>query len=92
MVTTDKVELAVARWLEGRSRSVLREMVSVVSRPGILSLAGGLPAAELFPAAAYGRAVVRVLENDPRALQYGPPFEPLKEHVVRLMALRGVRL
>ena len=31
-----------------------------------------------------------VLSRDPHALQYGPPFEPLKEHIVSLMSARGV--
>jgi 2-aminoadipate transaminase len=71
-------------------RSVLRDMIAVVSRPGILSLAGGLPAPELFPVEDYAAATAHVLASDPRALQYGPPFLPLKQHIVRLMAERGV--
>lgn len=71
-------------------RSVLRQMLAVVARPNILSFAGGLPAPELFPAAEYGRALTTVLAADPNALQYGPPFQPLKAHIVRLMAERGV--
>jgi len=61
------------------------------SRPGILSLALGLPAAELFPVEPYSEAVKHVLSSDPRALQYGPPYEPLKKHIVKLMAQRGVK-
>ena len=34
--------------------------------------------------------MAQVLANDPSALQYGPPYEPLKQHIVRLMAERGV--
>jgi 2-aminoadipate transaminase len=60
------------------------------SRPGILSLAMGLPAADFFPAAAYSEALAKVLATDPRALQYGPPFEPLKKQIVKLMEMRGV--
>jgi 2-aminoadipate transaminase len=83
-------EVRLADWTAGIKRSVLREMLAVVSRPGILSFAGGLPAPELFPVAEYGAAVQHVLATDPRALQYGPPFEPLREHIVELMAMRGV--
>jgi 2-aminoadipate transaminase len=71
-------------------RSVLRQMLAVVSRPGILSFAGGLPAPELFPTAEYSQAVAKVLATDSKALQYGPPYQPLKAHIVRLMAERGV--
>lgn len=70
-------------------RSLLRELIGVVSRPGILSLAGGLPDPELFPTTHYSAALAEVLADE-RALQYGPPWEPLREEVVRLMALRGV--
>jgi 2-aminoadipate transaminase len=83
-------ELALAQWTGSLKRSVLRQMLAVVSQPGIISFAGGLPAPELFPARAYAEAMQQVLAQDPRALQYGPPFEPLKEHIVRLMARRGV--
>jgi 2-aminoadipate transaminase len=71
-------------------RSLLREMLAVVSQPGILSFAGGLPAPELFPTADYAQAVRDVLASDPLALQYGPPYAPLKRQIVDLMAQRGV--
>ena len=83
-------EIALAAWAQDIRRSVLRQMIATVSRPGILSFAGGLPAPELFPAREYAAAVQRVLTDDPRALQYGPPFPPLKKHIVHLMARRGV--
>lgn len=81
---------ALANWTHTMSRSVLRQMLAVVSRPGILSFAGGLPAPELFPTADYATAVAQVLATDDKALQYGPPFAPLKDHIVQLMAQRGV--
>lgn len=83
-------EVALAGWAADIRRSALQEMLSVASRPGILSLALGLPAPELFPAGDYGRALARVLATDPRALQYGPPSQLLKSQVVALMAARGV--
>ncbi|HSM55196.1 MAG TPA: PLP-dependent aminotransferase family protein [Candidatus Sulfomarinibacteraceae bacterium] len=80
----------LAQWAEQAERSVLRQMIDVVSRPDILSFAGGLPALELFPQEAYAEAMARVLHDDARALQYGPPYKPLKEQIVALMAQRGV--
>jgi 2-aminoadipate transaminase len=71
-------------------RSVLREMLAVVAQPGILSFAGGLPAPELFPTTQYAQAAAHVLATDQCALQYGPPYAPLKSHIVQLMAQRGV--
>lgn len=89
-VPTASEEFALARWTRSIRRSALQDMLVASARPGVLSFALGLPAAELFPAAEYADAVAHVLATDPRALQYGPPFGPLKRHVVSLMALRGV--
>lgn len=83
-------EIRPAVWTLGMQRSVLRQMLAVVSRPGILSFAGGLPAPDLFPTADYSVALSSVLATDKQALQYGPPFTPLKRHIVQLMAERGV--
>ena len=41
---------ALAGWVRGRGRSLLREVVAAASRPDLLSLAGGLPDPALFPA------------------------------------------
>ena len=81
----------LAPWARELNHSALQDMLVAGSRPGILSLALGLPAAELFPVGPYSEAVKHVLSTDPRALQYGPPFEPLKKHIVKLMARRGVQ-
>ena len=83
-------EIVLADWARTLERSLLRQLVALVSRPGILSFAGGLPAPELFPQQAYADALVQVLRHDRRALQYGPPYPPLQEHIVALMAQRGV--
>jgi 2-aminoadipate transaminase len=85
-----RAEFPLAGWASATKRSALQQMLSEASRPGILSFALGLPAAELFPTDAFARSVAHVLANDGRALQYGPPFQPLKAHVVALMAQRGV--
>lgn len=71
------------------AKITLREIMDLASRPGVLSLAHGLPAAELFPREALAAAAARVLA-DPAALQYGPPCRPLKSRIVELMAARGV--
>lgn len=83
-------EVALANWTKAIKRSALQDLLAVTAKPGILSFALGLPAAELFPTADYGEAAAKVLAEDPRALQYSPPFQPLKAQVVKLMAERGV--
>lgn len=80
----------LARWAHTMQRSVLRQMIAIVSRPGILSFAGGLPDPALFPAAEYAAAVTQVLTADSKALQYGPPSAALKRHIVDLVAERGI--
>ena len=51
--------------------STIREILKVTERPGIISLAGGLPSADSFPVAAMQEATARVLREQPReALQY----------------------
>lgn len=85
-------EVRLAAWTTRLERSVLREMITVVSQPGILSFAGGLPAPELFPRTEYASALAEVMALDgAKALQYGPTVAKLREQIVALMALRGIR-
>jgi len=85
-------DITLADWTHSMSRSVLRQMIAITARPGILSFAGGLPDPTLFPTADYAAALQQVLAADPKALQYGPPLEALKVHIVGLMAERGVQV
>ena len=74
-------------------RSVMRELMPLTARADIISFAGGLPAPDLFPVQEYQACIDHVLTLEgKRALQYGPPFPPLKEAIVQLMALRGVEV
>lgn len=83
-------EFPYAAWTRETRQSTLREILALVSRPGLLSFALGMPAAELFPVAAYARAAGHVLATAPDALQYAMPLHRLRIHVVELMARRGV--
>src|SRR4051794_9898940 len=70
--------------------SAIRDLLRLTEQPGILSLAGGIPAPEAFPVAALDAAVAEVLATDASAaLQYGPTegFGPLREWIA---AERGV--
>jgi 2-aminoadipate transaminase len=84
-------EPRLSRAARGMGSSGLREVMELASRPGVLSFAVGLPATDLFPRAALAEATARVLRTEPAALQYCLPLRELKEQVVGLMALRGVR-
>lgn len=51
--------------------SMIRDLLDLGNRPGLISLAGGLPASEAFPAAEIAEAVAEVLADDAAsALQY----------------------
>jgi 2-aminoadipate transaminase len=62
--------------------SIIREILKVTEKPGILSMAGGLPSADTFPVEQLKAACDRVLTDNPReALQYAASegFGPLRE-------------
>ncbi|HEX2643215.1 MAG TPA: PLP-dependent aminotransferase family protein [Thermoanaerobaculia bacterium] len=80
----------VARGAGAVRLSRLQEVMSLAARPGVLSLAVGMPATDLFPTADMAAAASRCLD-DRRVLQYGPPSRVVQEHIVELMAGRGVR-
>ena len=79
----------MARRAERLNPSTIREILKVTERPGIISLAGGLPSADTFPVAAMAEASARVLRDTPReALQYAASegYAPLREWVAAEMA------
>jgi 2-aminoadipate transaminase len=80
----------LAKWARKVKRSPLQEALFAAAQPGIISFAMGLPAPELFPVEGLMNASRYVLANDSRAMQYGPPFQPLKRQIVQLMAKRKV--
>src|SRR6202171_5356218 len=74
-------ERLYAERTEGMRASDIREILKVTAQPDVISLAGGLPAPELFPVDEYRRAFEWVLETDGAvALQYGPSegYRPLR--------------
>lgn len=79
-----------AKALDRVAQSPLRDVLDRTHRPGVISLALGMPAGEMFPTEDFAKATARVLEC-PLATQYGEPHRPLKEHIVRLMERRGVQ-
>jgi 2-aminoadipate transaminase len=84
----------LARRAERLNPSIIREILKVTERPGIISLAGGLPAAEGFPVEALREAAQRVLTDAPHeALQYAASegYAPLREWVAAEMAQQGLR-
>jgi 2-aminoadipate transaminase len=75
--------------------SVIRELMKLMGRPGVVSLAGGLPSADSFPASALRAACERVLGKAHRqALQYTTTegLPALREWVAVRMRQRGLRV
>jgi len=81
----------LARRAERMNPSVIREILKVTERPGIISFAGGLPSPQTFPVAAFTEACAKVLGSDGRgALQYAASegYGPLREQVAALLPWR----
>jgi 2-aminoadipate transaminase len=84
-----------ARRAERMNPSVIREILKITERPGIISLAGGLPSPDTFPIEAMREATERVLRDTPReALQYAASegYGPLREWVAHELMGRGLKV
>jgi 2-aminoadipate transaminase len=71
---------------ERMNPSVIREILKVTEKPGIISFAGGLPSPKTFPISEFAAACAKVLANDgPAALQYAASegFPALREWVAK---------
>jgi 2-aminoadipate transaminase len=78
----------LARRAEKMNPSVIREILKVTERPGIISFAGGLPSARTFPVEAFREACDKVLRDDGAgALQYAASegYAPLREQVAAML-------
>src|SRR5437868_5554684 len=76
----------LARRAEKMNPSVIREILKVTERPGIISFAGGLPSPKTFPITEFAQACAKVLADDGHgALQYAASegYAPLREAVAR---------
>ncbi len=78
----------LARRAARMNPSVIREILKVTEKPGIISFAGGLPSSKTFPVAEFEAASAKVLRDDPAgALQYAASegFGPLREQVADML-------
>jgi 2-aminoadipate transaminase len=91
-VTSDW-DMLLARRTQRMTSSIIRETLKLMCTPGIISLAGGNPAPELFPTREFQEACRYILEHDgAQALQYGVTegYPPLREFLVSKMQKYGV--
>lgn len=73
--------------------SEIRALFSVVSRPEVVSLAGGMPNLRDLPLADIGEMTAKLIETEGmKALQYGDGhgWNPLREKLVEIMAKEGI--
>jgi len=78
----------LARRAKRMNPSVIREILKVTERPGIISFAGGLPSPRTFPIPEFAAACEKVLRDDgPAALQYAASegHGPLRELVAGML-------
>lgn len=84
----------LARRAERMNPSIIREILKVTEKPGILSMAGGLPSPDTFPVEVMREASARVLREAPRqALQYAASegYAPLREWIADHLAAQGLQ-
>ena len=75
--------------------SAMRDLMALIERDDVISLAGGLPDTSTFPPDSYAALMSTVAADYcSRALQYGPTegFAPLKRCIVKVMAAEGTTI
>ena len=85
----------MAQRAEKMNPSVIREILKVTEKPGIISFAGGLPSPQTFPIDAMREASERVLRDDGKAaLQYAASegYAPLREWVAQDLLKQGMNV
>jgi 2-aminoadipate transaminase len=85
----------MAQRAEKMNPSVIREILKVTEKPGIISFAGGLPSPQTFPIDAMREASERVLRDDGKAaLQYAASegYAPLREWVAQDLLKQGMNI
>ena len=79
----------------GLKKSVIRELLKLTQKPGIISFAGGLPSPETFPVEEIADLAKEVILREGKwALQYGPTEgDPrLKDEIIKIMEKDGQKV
>src|ERR687886_578159 len=77
----------------GMKSSAMRDLMAVIARPEVISLAGGLPDTSSFPADTFAAITGRIArESAAAALQYGPTegFAGARACIAEVMAAEGL--
>src|SRR3982751_1587226 len=77
----------------GMKSSAMRDLMAVIARPEVISLAGGLPDTSSFPSETFAAVAQRIArESSAEALQYGPTegLRGARECIAEVMAAEGI--
>ena len=94
MTITDNFSDLLADRTHLMQASAIREILKLVSRPGMISLAGGIPAPDSFPLEIIQELTAQVLNKyDSKAFQYDltEGFVPFREALVDFLAAKGIK-
>src|SRR5436309_12950277 len=78
----------------GMKSSAMRDLMAIIARPEVISLAGGLPDTSAFPADTFAAVAARVAqESTAQALQYGPTegLAKTRDCICEVMAAEGIK-
>lgn len=91
LVDLDKFDFLYAGRVRGMKSAATRDLMATLSRPGIISLAGGFPDTRAFGEEAFREISGSVAAESAQALQYGPTggLEKIKDVIVEVMAAEG---
>ncbi len=95
MPSTTAETYDVAQRMRNVSSSAIRDLLKYAAEPGMISLAGGLPAPDLFDVEGLAAASAEVMRTSPiAALQYGitQGQAELRRSLAALMATRGAKV
>ncbi|RLI95812.1 MAG: aminotransferase [Candidatus Aenigmatarchaeota archaeon] len=84
---------AYAERTKGVKSSIIREILKLINREGVISFAGGLPAPDLFPLDELEEACHKVFKNKAgKALQYGTTegYYPLRDILAKWVTEQGI--
>lgn len=88
------LEEKLADRTKNMGENIIREILKVVSKPGMISLAGGIPSPESFPNELFKILLEKVQNNyETAAFQYGPTegFYPLREQLTSLLLKENIK-
>jgi 2-aminoadipate transaminase len=88
LVGLDRSDSLYANRIKDMKSSATRDLMSTLSRPGMISLAGGFPDTKTFEEEAFREICGAVASESAQALQYGPTagLESVREIIVDIMA------